>query len=77
MLQGAGQPTTLRSHHGGETPQFKVWLNPCESLCLGLGLDGINISAKLAWLWTGKSVSIPACTVSCHHLAGLLLLGMA
>lgn len=75
MLQGAGQPTTLCSHHGGEAPQFEIWLSPCEILHLGFGLDGTNICAKPAQLWTGKSISIP-CTVTCHHTAGLTFLGM-
>lgn len=76
MLQGAGQPAPLCSHHGGEAPQFKVWLSPCETLCLDLVLDGLNICAKLSQLWMGRSSSTPACTVTSHHTAGLPLLGM-
>lgn len=76
MLQGAGQPAPLRSHHGREAPQFKVWLSPCETLCLGLVLDGLNICAELSQLWMGRSSSIPARTVTSHHIAGLPLLSL-
>lgn len=73
MLQGAGQPAPLRSHHGGEAPQLKVRLSPCETLCLDLVLDGLHVCAKLSQLWRGRSGSVAARTVTSRRTAGLPL----
>ena len=70
MLQGAGQPAPLRPHHGGEAPQFQVWLSPCKTLCLGLVLDGLDSCAELSRLRRGRSGSTQlTCRLPPHNWA--------